>query len=313
MTVFLILFAVCVILFFFVAYVCFYLAFYVPKSLKEEKEEFPIPRGKTYEPYRDTMVTWIKEVRALPSEDFIITSFDGLKLYGKYYEYAPGAPIELMLHGYRSSAERDLCGGVQRCFELHRNVLIVDQRASGRSEGNVITFGVHESRDCLSWVDFIIAYFGKDVKIILAGISMGASTVLLAAGEPLPPNVVGVLADCGYTSARAIIKKVVRQAHLPADLLYPLVRLGAKIYGKFDPEERSPLEAVKKCTVPVIFVHGESDDFVPCDMSRENYEACAAPKRLFTIPGAGHGLSYLVDREGYLSALRRASQELWAI
>ena len=313
MTVFLLVMSICVILFFLVTYICFYLAFYVPKSLKAEKEEFPIPPGKIYEPYRKTMISWIKEVRAMPSEEFSITSFDGLTLFGKYYEYSPDAPVEIMFHGYRGSAERDLCGGVQRCFELQRSALIVDQRTSGKSQGNVITFGVFESRDCLRWIEFVIDHFGADVKIILTGISMGAATVLLAAGKDLPKNVVGVLADCGYTSARAIIKKVIRQVHLPADLLYPFVRLGAKIYGMFDPEEANCLEAVKKSTVPVMFIHGESDDFVPCDMSRENYTACAAPKRLLTVPDAGHGLSYLVDREGYLRAVRESSRQLWSL
>lgn len=291
------------------AYVCFYLTFSVSRKMKAVTEDFVIPPGKIYEPHRDTMVAWMKEMRQMPHEEVSITSFDGLRLYGLYYECKPGAPIEILFHGYRGSAERDLCGGVQRCFALGRNALIVDQRTSGKSEGHVITFGIHESRDCLTWVDFVVDRFGPDTKIILTGISMGASTVLLAGGMDLPKNVVCILADCGYTSARAIIKKVIRQLRLPPDLLYPLVRLGARLYGGFDPEERSPREAVKDCHVPVIFIHGEDDDFVPCDMSRENYNACSGPKILFTVPGAGHGLSYILDGEGYLRTLQEFSLE----
>lgn len=290
------------------SYFCFYLAFYDPRKKKKNSEEFDIPPGKIYEPYRDKMVGWMKETRNLPHKDICIKSFDGLKLCGKYYEYKPGAPIELMFHGYRGTAERDLCGGVKRCFELERNVLIVDQRASGKSEGNVISFGINERRDCLSWVEYIIGEFGADVKIILTGISMGAATVLMAAGMELPDNVIGVLADCGYTSPKAIIKKVIRQIKLPADILYPFVKLGGKIYGKIDIEEASPIEAMKICKIPVIFVHGETDNYVPCDMSRENYEACVAPKKLITVPGAGHGLCYMVDREGYLRDVREGSK-----
>lgn len=282
------------------AWVSFRITFY---SGRTPEEELGIPLGKIYEPYRDTMVSWMKELRSMPCEEVSVTSFDGLTLRGRYYECRPGAPIELMFHGYRGSAERDLCGGVQRCFALGRSALVVDQRGCGRSEGRVITFGVNERRDCLTWVDFMIEHFGKDVRIILTGISMGAATVLMAGGMDLPENVVGILADCGYTSAREIIRKVIRQMKLPARLLYPFVRLGARIYGHFDLEELSPLEAVKRCRVPVIFFHGESDDFVPCEMSRANYGACAAPKRLLTVPKAGHGLSYLVDAEGYLAAL----------
>ena len=302
--------AILAVLFFLVVYFCFYVAFYVPKRKATSEEDFSIPHGKIYEPHRDTMVAWMKETRALPHEEVTIRSFDGLTLHGKYYEYAPGAPIELMLHGYRGTAERDLCGGIQRCFALGRSALIVDQRTSGQSEGRVISFGINESRDCLAWVDFMVEHFGADVKIILTGISMGAATVMITAGMDLPENVIGVLADCGYTSAKEIIKKVIRQLHLPADLLYPFVKLGAKLFGHFDLEELSQIEAMKKCRVPVIFVHGESDDFVPCDMSRANYEACVSPKKLLTVPGAGHGLGYLIDHDGYLNALTEFSTNM---
>lgn len=287
-----------------ISYICFRMAFYVSERSKHPTEEYPIPEGKIYEPYRDKMVGWMKETRALPSEEFTIQSFDGLTLRGKYYECVPGAVIEIMFHGYRGSAERDLCGGVQRCFKLGHNALIVDQRCSGKSQGNVITFGVNESRDCLDWMNFAIDHFGPDCRLMLTGISMGASTVMIAAGEELPKNVIGVLADCGFTSAKAIIKKVIRQLKLPADLAYPFVKLGAKLYGHFDLESRSAVEALKRCKVPVIFFHGESDDYVPCDMSRENYAVCAGKKRLVTVPGAGHGLSIMFDPEGYRAAMK---------
>lgn len=291
---------------------CFFLAFYASRRETMDPEAYDIPPGKIYEPFREVMVGWMKEVRQLPHEEFSIQSFDGLTLYGKYYEYESGAPIELMFHGYRGNAERDLCGGVQRCFALKRSALIVDQRTSGKSQGRVISFGVNESRDCLDWVDFMVSHFGPDVRIILTGISMGASTVLIAAGQKLPPNVIGALADCGYTSAKDIIKKVIRQLHLPANFLYPFVKLGARLYGRFDLEAVSPIEAMKHCQVPVIFFHGEDDDFVPCDMSRANYEACTAEKRLVTVPGAGHGLGYPVDQASYLNVLWEFNK-IWKI
>ena len=307
MKIFWIIFALLATIFLFlllVSYVCFYLAFYVPPKKQTLIEEYPIPRGKIYEPFRDTFVGWMKELETLPYEKFSIKSFDGLTLCGRFYEYEPGAPIELMFHGYRGSAKRDLCGGVQRCFSLKRSALIVDQRTSGDSEGHVITFGIKEHRDCLDWVDFMIKHFGSDVRIILTGISMGAATALMASGKELPPNVIGILADCGYTSPKQIIKKVIRQIHLPADLLYPFVKLGAKLFGHFDLEAFSAIEEVAKCKIPIIFFHGESDDFVPCEMSRQNYDACKSTKRLFTVPGAGHGLSYPVNPESYLSELK---------
>ena len=293
----------CALLALLTSYICFRMAFYVPKR-KPKGDEIEIPQGEIYEVFREKMENWVRSVRAMPHEDMEIQSFDGLTLRGKYYEFAPGAPIELMFHGYRGSAERDLCGGVDRCFKLGRSALIVDQRCSGGSDGKVITFGIKEHRDCLSWVDFMLRRFGPEVKIILTGISMGASTVLMAADKPLPPNVIGILADCGYSSPRDIIKKVIRQIGLPADLLYPFVKLGARIFGGFNLEELAPVDAVKKCKVPVIFYHGEDDDYVPWEMSKINFDACASRKRLVIVPGAGHGLAYPVAPQEYLREAR---------
>ena len=286
-----------------VSYVCFRMAFYARREEIVDPQRIDIPEGEIYEPFRESMEQWTREVRAMPREHFTITSFDGLTLHADFFEYAPGAPIELMFHGYRGNAERDLSGGVQRCFRMKRSALLVDQRCSNRSDGTVITFGINEHRDCLAWTDFAVRHFGPEVKLILTGISMGAATVLMAADKPLPPNVIGILADCGYSSPKAIIKKVIRQMGLPPELGYPFVKLGAKLYGRFDLEEDSPEQALKKAAVPVIFYHGEADDFVPCDMSRINYEACASRKALVTVPGAGHGLSYPVEPERYLQTL----------
>ena len=287
-----------------VAYICFRMAFYAPDRDPAKFDAESFPTGEIYEPYLEQMKVWSQETMALPREMFSITSFDGLKLYGKYFECKKGAPIELMFHGYRGTAQRDLSGGVQRCFKLGHSAFIVDQRCSERSEGNVITFGIREHKDCLAWVDFLVAHFGPDVKIILTGISMGAATVLMAAGKPLPPNVIGVLADCGYNSPKDIIKKVIKQRGIPVSVGYFFVRLGARIYGRFDPEEYAPQEALRSCTVPVIFFHGDNDAYVPCEMSRLNFDACASRKMLVTVAGAGHGLAYPADPEKYLQALR---------
>ena len=283
---------------------CFRVAFYAGPRSPEQPDRSETPEGAIYDPYRADMERWILEARAMPQEHFTVRSFDGLTLHGTFYEYAPGATVELMFHGYRGTAERDLSGGVQRCFRLGHSALIVDQRCSGRSEGQVITFGINEHKDCLRWVDFAVKHFGPDVRIILTGISMGAATVMMAAGEPLPENVVGVLADCGYSSPKEIILEVLKQMKLPPKLCYPFVKLAARIYGHFDLEENAPVEAMKRAKGPVIFFHGEADDFVPCAMSRQCFAACASRKKLVTVPGAGHGLSYPMDVEGYLAAVR---------
>lgn len=287
-----------------IAYICYRMAFYAPPRKERDPDVIDLPEGEAYRPFRDSMEKWARQTRQMPHEEMVIKSYDGLTLRGNYYEFAPGAPIELMFHGYRGNGERDLSGGVQRCFRVGRSALIVDQRGSGNSEGKVLTFGIREHKDCLEWIDFIRLRFGEDVKIILTGISMGAATVLMAAGEQLPENVIGVLADCGYSSPRSIIRKVIRQMHLPVNLAYPFVRLGGRLFGGFDLEENAPEEAMKKCAVPAIFFHGGKDNLVPWGMSRRNYEACTAKKKLVIVPEADHGLSYVVAPELYLKELR---------
>lgn len=292
-----------------VAYICFFRVFRAPKRRELGKDEYDLPPGKVYIPYYDQIIAATKAAREMPHEDLSITSHDGLKLCGKYYEYEKGAPVELLFHGYRGNAERDIAAGIERCFSLGRSAVLIDQRASGKSEGKVTSFGINEYRDCLAWVDFAVKHFGDDVKIVLTGVSMGAATVMIAAGEPLPKNVVSVLADCGYSSAREIIKKVIREMKLPANILYPFVKLGAKIFGGFDLDSKSPMEAMKNCQVPIIFIHGDADDFVPADMSRALSEACTAKNKLTLIEGAGHGIAYLKDKDGYVGALRDFEEE----
>jgi pimeloyl-ACP methyl ester carboxylesterase len=286
------------------SFVCFMMVFYSPKRKPLGPDEYEIPKGEIYEVFREDMIAWTKQIRSMPHEDIEIRSTDGLTLRAKYFEYAKDAPIELLFHGYKGNAERDLCGGVERCFRLGRNAMIIDQRASGRSDGHVITFGIKESADCYEWVKYTVARFGEEKKIIIGGISMGAATVMMATRFDLPKNVVCVLADCGYTSPKDIIKKVVKEMKLPADLIYPFIRLGALIYGRFNLEETSAMETMKKCTVPVVFVHGDDDAFVPYDMSVRLHDACTSEKKtLITIHGAGHGLAFPVDQDGYVNQL----------
>ncbi len=285
--------------------VCFFKIFYSPKRKPLGKNEYPVLRGRAYDPYRAQITDWINEVRAMEHTDVCIKSHDGLKLRGKYYEYKKGAPIEILFHGYRGTAERDLCGGVHRCFELGHNVLIVDHRASGASDGHVITFGAKESRDCAAWINYVIENIDKDAKIIIAGVSMGAATVMTAAGTELPQNVVGAIADCGYTSTKDMVKKVMRDMRLPATIIYPFAWLSAIVFGRFSPSRLSPIKSMKKCRLPIIFFHGDADGFVPRKMSEKNYAACTSEyKRLVIVPGAAHCLCFPHDQEAYLNELR---------
>ena len=283
----------------------FVLVFYTSTRKPRTDGVYPVPNGKVYEPYYDKMREWARLSREIPNKKVSIKSADGLTLRGRYYRFFDDAPIELMIHGYRGDSERDLAGGIFRAKRVGHNVLLVDQRACGESDGHIVTFGIKERHDCAAWVDFIINEIDENARIILTGVSMGAATVLMASGGELPSNVIGVLADCGYTSPELIIKDVLRKIHLPSFVFYPFIALGARIFGGFSLKEFSPIEAMKRTNLPIIFFHGDTDAFVPCQMSVDNYNACVSErKRLVIIDGAGHGLCYVIDEEKYVKELK---------
>ena len=297
------------------ARICYLRMLYSPPRRVLGEDEYDFPAGDIYEVFHEDMIAWTKMIRAYPYKEYAIQSFDGLTLRGKFFEYKPGAPIELMFHGYKGNAERDLSGGVERCFKLGHSALLIDHRGSGFSDGHTITFGILEVRDCFDWIDFAVREFGEDVRLILTGMSMGAATVMMASqgrnrDGVLPPQVKYILADCGYTSAREIISKVMSEMRLPPKLLYPCARLGGFLFGHFDLDDTSPMEAVARARVPLVFAHGDADDFVPYDMSARLHGACAsAHKKLITIPGAGHGLAFPVGRDEYVKELAEFKRE----
>jgi len=286
--------------------ICYFIVFYSKDRRPRAEDDYDLPPGKEYEPFYPQMIEWTKRARATPHTNVHIKTFDGLTLRGRFYLFSEDAPIEIMMHGYQGNFERDLNGGIFRALNIGHSVLVYDHRGSGFSDGNTLTFGINESRDCRRWIDYVLTNINPNAKIILSGVSMGAATAMITSGyDDLPDNVVGVVADCGYTSAKEIIKKVMRDMKLPHDLLYPFVKLGAWLFGGFDLEEFSPLEQVKKSKIPTIFVHGDIDGYVPMEMSKKNFEACSAErKKLVIIEGADHGLAYVVAGEEYLDMLR---------
>ena len=284
------------------SYFCYRLAFSVPKQSREAL--FEMPDTEQYAPYSAEARQMISDALEIPYKEAVVTSYDGLRLFGKCYIASSDAPWLIMLHGYRSGAERDFCGGLKFGIDSGFNVLLVDQRAHGKSEGKCLTFGIKERYDCLTWINYVISQACGSCKIALYGMSMGAATVLMAAGSGLPKNVACIVADCGYTSPKAIIKKVIREMHYPVFPTYALVRLGGMLFGGFDIEEYSAVQAMEKCDIPVLFIHGDDDRFVPCDMGRENHRHCRAEgKKLLIVPNAGHGMSYMSDKRAYLGTV----------
>lgn len=295
--IYLIISALVVLLFFGLLYLLYCKAFYhKPKVYKNVK----LPKKWLGDNY-DRCKELYDAAAAEEYEDVNIISSDGTPLFGRLYLRDAKKPFVIMMHGYKGTALIDFCGGSAMVNRFGYNKLIIDQRAHGMSGGHTITFGVKECHDCVDWINYVLSRFG-DIKIGLIGVSMGAATVTMATGLDLPPQVKCVIADCGYSSPQAIIRKVMRDIHLPT-FLYPMVRLSAKIFGGFSPDEYSSVEAVKRSKTPLLIIHGEADSFVPCYMSHEIYDACVSPKHILTIAGADHAVSAFADSAAYESAV----------
>ena len=282
-----------------VSYITYRIAFY--SSPKKRGDVLTLPQDKSYtDEQRASLKEMMDDMMQRPFEIVSIRSVDGLTLYGRYYHFYDKAPIELQFHGYRGSAFRDYSGGNRLARLGGHNALVVDQRSQGMSEGHTITFGIMERFDCQEWVRYIAQRFGKDLPIILTGVSMGAATVLTASELDLPGNVVGIIADSPFSSPEAIIRKVCQEdMKLPSALAMPFIRLGARLFGGFNLRAASAIEAVPHSKYPVLLVHGEADSFVPCYMSHELFAAYGSEKQLETFPGAPHGFSLMVDPDRY--------------
>ena len=245
---------------------------------------------------------------SLPHEDLYLTSFDGLRLHARFYKNGDGRRVVLLSHGFRSSARCDFAAVFPLYYQaLGYSLLVLDHRAHGESEGEYITYGIHERFDIRDWARLLTERAGGDVKIVLDGISMGATAVLMACGTDLPDTVTGAIADCGFTSPWDIFSHILHGTfHLGNfPILYSIERM-ARRRAHFGFREMTTALAMQHWTKPVLFIHGTADDFVPPAMTEAAYAACpAADKTLVLVEGAMHGCSYLRDRARCEAALRQ--------
>ncbi len=238
------------------------------------------------------------------AQDVYMESHDGLKLHAMWVAAENPRGTILFAHGYRSSKLIDFSLAFNLYYNLGMNILVPDQRAHGESEGKLITFGVKESRDMQSWIEFHNDHYGE-FPLFLSGLSMGASTMLYLADKDLPDNVRGIIADCGFTSPRDILACVYHSLiHLPAGPTLLAAELFARIFGGFGFAQVDTRKSLKNSKLPVFLIHGVADDFVPCEMTKQGYEACTGPKELLLVEGAVHGVSFLVERDKYTEMVK---------
>ena len=260
--------------------------------------------GTDWNQYKDFMKERKSYMMAQPHEDVWITSEDGLKLHGTWFPREDETKVVICFHGYTSQGMNDYIGLSGYYLKRGYSMLLVDERAHGQSEGEYIGFGCLDRKDALGWIGWVLKECGESVQILLHGTSMGGSTVLMASGLELPPQVKGIVSDCAFTSPKYVFTHVLHTMyHLPA---FPMIQIADRVNKEkagYGLDECNAAREVQKATVPILFIHGEEDTFVPCRMCKEIYENCASPKQILTIPGAAHAESYYKDTAAYEQAL----------
>ena len=237
-----------------------------------------------------------------PQEEIDITSHDGLRLHGVLFPAEGGTKnFVLGIHGFQSHARNEFAPHIEFYHSQGFSMLLPDDRAHGLSEGQYITMGVKDRLDCVDWANYLVERFGSDCRILLHGVSMGGATVLSASAEKtLPPQVIGVVSDCGFTCVEEAFSAQIQSLyHISPAFPVAVCRWFAKHKADFDFREARPSDQVKEAKVPIFFVQGVEDCMVPQEMARRLYEACGSRKELLLVEGASHAESIALDPEGY--------------
>ena len=231
--------------------------------------------------------------------DEYITSSDNLNLHSyEVKNITPSNKWVITVHGYTSEGI-NMSTYAKKYYDMGYNVLIPDLRSHGLSEGNYIGMGWDDRLDIISWINHILAE-NPDAEIVLHGVSMGAATVSMTSGEELPSNVKAIIADCGYTSVwDEFAYQLDDLFSLPEFPIMNVSSLVAQIRAGYSLGEASSIEQVKKSKTPILYIHGDQDDFVPYFMMEELYNATSSEKEMLTIKDAGHAKSSEVDPKTY--------------
>lgn len=267
----------------------------------ESGEAVPLSR---YGDRPEQAKAWLK---AQPMEEIqIYSSVDDIPLYARMLRCDAPVRTVLCAHGYRGSAVSSFAGISQWLHENGCNVLLIDQRACGQSGGEYITFGAKEKDDVLDWIDYLTAHDPQKLPIYMYGVSLGASTVECASGCTLPPEVRGLIADCGYESMESICSLSLKKwYHIPPALIMPAFKKECEETAHFRVEDADARSALRRCNIPALFIHGTGDRFVPISHAIHNYQTCASThKEIVWFEHAGHSVSYYENPVKYQQALQ---------
>lgn len=279
----------------FVSEYLFKIIIYRQKKSSSQKDIDAVASWYRHYPIAKEGRCWLE---GMPYINVYIKSFDGLRLYGALLENYSDK-IVICVHGFTGSGKKDFASLAQAYYKNGYNVLLVDNRAHGQSEGKYVGFGVLDRFDLRNWVKYVINRFGSNVQIFLHGISMGAATVLMASSI-MPKNVRGIIADCGFTSVYEIFEYVLkRDYHLPKFPIIYLTNIMSKIRAGYGYKDVNTTAEIARSDIPILFIHGENDEFVPLWMTMKNYSHCKAYKELFIVRESEHAESHYIDKKGY--------------
>lgn len=272
-----------------------------PEGLETRSRDIPGSYAYLYEDYPE-LQPWVDSLRTANAlRDTLVRSERGERLHALYVRAArPTGRTAVIVHGYTDNAVRMLPIGHLYSHHLGYNILLPDLHAHGLSEGDAVQMGWLDRLDVLQWMDTANELFGDSTRMVVHGVSMGAATTMMVSGEELPPYVKCFVEDCGYTSVWDEFKgELKNQFGLPAFPLLDVASWLCKLKYGWSFREASALEQVKKCTLPMFFIHGDADDFVPTWMVHPLYEAKPQPKELWLVPGAAHAVSYKENKAEY--------------
>ena len=257
-------------------------------------------------PFLQSWVDSLTTTEAL--RDTFIINPEGIWLHGYYVKAAqPTNKTATIVHGYTDNAIRMFMIGYLYSYHLGYNILLPDLHYQGESGGSAIQMGWKDRLDVMQWMHVANDLFrdSVDTQMVVHGISMGGATTMMVSGEEQPEFTKCFVEDCGYTSVWDEFQYQLKQDfHLPAfPLLYVADWLCNKKYG-WGFKEASSLNQVKKCQLPMLFIHGGDDHYVPTEMVYSLYEAKSEPKELWIAPGAAHAMSYKDHEEEYTERVK---------
>ena len=271
----------------------------VSKNAKEERikklhkinldKYIPIIKKK-----RNVLMSHIYEIVKIKSDD-------NLNLKGILFKREGSKKIVICFHEYTSKGLTDFTAISNFYLDMGYNMLIVDERGHGKSEGKYIGLGCLEKNDAIKWINYVIERYGQNCQIVLHGISMGGTTAIMTSSMDLPSNVKCIISDSGYTSLYKTLGGLLKSIYhiiFPMPTLFIANKICKKLAG-YKLDECNVIDDVKKSKLPILFIHGEKDNIVPCSMCYDLYNSCNSPKDILIVKEAGHEESYYKDSKSY--------------